>query len=125
MKRKIMALGLFITLLSGMIFYVNVNADTPPIYNAEEIFEHSADAVFYVRILQSDDTVKAVGTGVLLSPDGIAVTAYHVIKGAERIEGTLNDGRVISPIEVLSYDELKDVAILKLPDPKKIAGKDK
>jgi S1-C subfamily serine protease len=110
-----------------MFFFVNnhlnANADAPVLHNAEEIYELSHGSIFYIRSLKSDDTLIATGTGVLLSPNGTAASAYHVIKEAEKIEGTFDDGRVISSIEVLNYDELKDTAILKLPDPQAAAGK--
>lgn len=117
MKRKLMILGLLLTLISGMMVYLNAEADTPVIYNAEDTYERSHNALFYIRVLQGDGSVMAAGTGVVLSSDGTAATAYHVVKGAERIEGTLQDGRVVSPIKILEYDELTDAAILKLPDP--------
>lgn len=94
MKRKIAALCILICLLSGAAVWLNVEADTPVSYNAEDIFGRSEQAVLYIRILREDDSLKATGTGVILSPEGLAATAYHVVKGAERIEGTLRDGRV-------------------------------
>ncbi|NOU97200.1 trypsin-like serine protease [Paenibacillus sp. LMG 31456] len=110
-----------ISLLSGILFFVNVSlnakADAPVVHNAEEIYEISNDAVFYIRALKSDGTLIATGTGVLLSPSGTAASAYHVIKEAERIEATFNDGRAVDSIEVLNYDELTDIVILKFPDP--------
>jgi S1-C subfamily serine protease len=106
-----------------MIIFMSANADLPVQYNAEQIYERSESAVFYIRVLHENDTIKSTGTGVLLSQDGIAATAYHVVKDAERIEGTLSDGRTVSSIEVLNVDEDKDVAILKLPDPQSMTGK--
>jgi S1-C subfamily serine protease len=115
MKRKIAALCILICLLSGAAVWLNVEADTPVSYNAEDIYGRSEQAVLYIRILREDESLKATGTGVILSPEGLAATAYHVVKGAERIEGTLRDGRVVSPIEVIGYDEQTDAAILRLP----------
>ncbi|MDF2670383.1 MAG: trypsin-like serine protease with C-terminal domain [Paenibacillus sp.] len=107
-----------------MIFFMSANADTPVQYNAEQIYERSENAIFYIRVLREDGSVKSTGTGVLLSQDGLAATAYHVVKGAERIDGAFNDGRIVSTIEVLNVDEEKDIAILKLPDPQADAGKE-
>ncbi|TMV49100.1 trypsin-like peptidase domain-containing protein [Paenibacillus mesophilus] len=117
MKRKIAALCFLICLLSGAAVWLNAEADTPVAYNAEDIFGRSGQAVLYIRILREDGSLKATGTGAILSPDGLAATAYHVVKGAERIEGTLPDGRIIGPIEVLGYDEQTDAAIVRLPAP--------
>jgi len=108
---------MLICLLSGMAVWLNAEADAPVTYNAEDIFEQGGQTVLYIRVLREDDSLKATGTGVVLSPDGLAATAYHVVKGAERIEGMLPDGRVISRIEVLAYDEQTDAAIVRLPAP--------
>ncbi len=94
---------------------MHAEADNPAVYHAEAVFAQSAEAVVYLRILREDDSLKATGTAVLVSSEGKAATAYHVVKGAERIEGTLRDGRVISSIEVIGYDEQRDAAILQLP----------
>ncbi|MCR8636516.1 S1 family peptidase [Paenibacillus radicis (ex Xue et al. 2023)] len=126
MKRKLINLSaiVLISLLTGILFFVNVSlnakADAPVLHNAEEIYELSDDAVFYIRSMKSDGTLIATGTGVLLSPSGTAASAYHVIKEAERIEATFNDGRAVGSIEVLIFDELTDIAILKLPDPQAV-----
>ncbi|MNI40778.1 Serine endoprotease DegS [compost metagenome] len=117
MKRKMLSVCFLISLFAGMMVLMSAKAETPVIYNAEDTFEHSEHAMVYIRILHKDNTVKAVGSGVILTPEGIAATAYHVIKEAERIEGILYDGRTVGPIEVLNYDELTDIAVLKLPDP--------
>ncbi|SDD59453.1 Trypsin-like peptidase domain-containing protein [Paenibacillus sp. UNCCL117] len=118
MIRKLAIVGFLISLLSGAAVWMHAKADTPAVYNAEDTFSRSEDALMYLRILREDDSLKATGTGVILSADGRAATAYHVVKGAERIEGTLRDGRVVSPIQVIGYDEQTDAALLQLPDPK-------
>ncbi|MEJ0060513.1 MAG: trypsin-like peptidase domain-containing protein [Terricaulis sp.] len=47
--------------------------------------------------------MMARGSGVIVSPDGYALTNHHVVKGAGRIEGVLHDGRVVSA-EVVGGD---------------------
>nr|WP_261807957.1 serine protease [Paenibacillus sp. N3.4] len=51
----------------------------------------------------------------MISPDGIAATAYHVVAEADHLEAIFNDGRMVSSIEVLGRDDQTDAAILKLP----------
>ncbi|MFE5322273.1 serine protease [Paenibacillus sp. NPDC056579] len=119
MKRKLSLLFIMLLLCSGILLYSehDADADELTLYNAEQIYELSHPALFYIRILRSDDTVASAGTGVTITPEGTAVTAYHVIKDAGRIEGTYPDGRVVSPIEVIGFDEVTDAAVLKLPAP--------
>lgn len=55
-----------------------------------------------------------VGSGVIISSDGYALTNYHVVRGAQSIKVTLNDGRQVKA-EVVGTDALTDIALLRLP----------
>lgn len=57
--------------------------------------------------------VKGLGSGVIVRPDGVLLTNYHVVKGAEDIRITLADGREFSA-RYLGGEELYDLAILQL-----------
>lgn len=54
------------------------------------------------------------GSGVIIDPDGLIVTNYHVIKGARKLIITLPDRKEYKA-EVLGYDEQTDLALIKIP----------
>jgi Do/DeqQ family serine protease len=58
---------------------------------------------------------NSLGSGVLVSSDGVIVTNYHVIKGSTDSEITvaLNDGREF-PAKLILKDEQTDLAVLRL-----------
>lgn len=56
---------------------------------------------------------NSLGSGVILSPDGIIVSNYHVVGMATEIRVVLNDRREFQA-DVLLGDEESDLAILKL-----------
>lgn len=58
---------------------------------------------------------NSLGSGVILSPDGIVVSNYHVIRQATEIRVVLTDRREFDA-EVLLGDEQADLAILKLKE---------
>ena len=62
-----------------------------------------------------DKTVSGSGSGVIISSDGYIATNYHVIKGADIIEVTLNDKRIIEA-ELIGKDPNTDLALLKISE---------
>lgn len=115
MKKKIAALCLLFTVVSALFLMIPSGAEQPVRYEAEEIYALSGSSVFYLRNLGEYDTVRSVGTGVMISEDGRALTAYHVVKNTVSLEAVLQDGRTLSGIKVEVYDEENDVALLRFP----------
>ncbi len=59
---------------------------------------------------------EVFGSGVILSPDGYAVTNWHVVDKAVTINCVLCDKRQV-PVELIGSDRDTDLALLKLPAP--------
>jgi serine protease Do len=55
----------------------------------------------------------ALGSGVIVSPDGYILTNAHVIDGAEQIKVDLNDSRTLDA-KVIGSDSPSDLAVLKI-----------
>lgn len=56
---------------------------------------------------------NGLGSGVIISPNGLIVTNNHVIKDAEKLEVTLNDNRTFVA-EVVGADPTTDLAVIKI-----------
>jgi serine protease Do len=69
-------------------------------------------------IQKKEFKVKALGSGVIISPDGYILTNYHVVVGASEIQVKLSDGRSFDS-KVIGSDSLADVAVIKLSKPVK------
>lgn len=65
------------------------------------------------RTSRARDLYDGAGSGVIISPDGYALTNNHVVRGAGRIEGVLHDGSVVAA-EIVGADSDTDLALLRL-----------
>ncbi|MBD2847396.1 trypsin-like peptidase domain-containing protein [Paenibacillus sp. IB182496] len=117
MRQRIgIVLGAIVLLAAGLMLAMQpTGAEEPQQYEAREIYSEAAPAVFYLRNLTADGALRSVGSGVLIEADGTAVTAYHVVKSAERLEAIMADGSLVTGITVTAYDALTDAAVLQFP----------
>lgn len=56
---------------------------------------------------------QGIGSGVILSSEGLVVTNHHVVDHAEKLEVKLADGRLFAA-KVLGSDPLTDIAVIQL-----------
>lgn len=66
------------------------------------------------RYMQRQSTVSELGSGVLMTEDGYILTNYHVINSADLIEVILSDGRRFSDVQLVGFDTVTDLALLKI-----------
>ncbi len=58
-------------------------------------------------------TVRSLGSGVIVSPDGHILTNNHVVEGADKLTVILQDKRRLQA-KVIGTDPLTDVAVIKI-----------
>jgi S1-C subfamily serine protease len=82
--------------------------------DAEDIYAKCAPAVVYVSIYNQAGTLIQTGSGFFIDSNGTLVTNYHVIDGGYSAKITTTDNQTYSVSGVYSYDEDRDLAILKV-----------
>ena len=65
---------------------------------------------------KSNMKLKSFGTGFLISPKGLIVTAYHVVKSSNKIEVIFPEKSITKEAVVKIRDIQNDIAILELKD---------
>ena len=70
--------------------------------------ESASDAVVVIN------TGAGQGSGVILGSEGVIVTNLHVLDGATNISVKLKSGEIYDDVGVIDYDQVKDIALLKI-----------
>jgi S1-C subfamily serine protease len=98
------AASLFLTFCATSLLHGQVSAP--------KVYENAAPSV--VLILCKTPNGQIQGSGVILRPDGVIATNYHVIQGAISARVYLANGDIYDEVSILDTDERKDIAILKV-----------
>lgn len=77
------------------------------------VVEKVGPAVLHVRTLQPARPGLGGGSGVVLTPDGYALTNCHVVRDAVAVEGELDDGASVL-VDLVGLDPLTDLALVRL-----------
>lgn len=79
-----------------------------------DLVEQVSDSVMLLRTFDGRGDKLGVGTGFVVRGDGVVVTNYHVIKGASKLEAKTSDEATLFCTGVITFDEDRDIALLKL-----------
>ena len=82
--------------------------------NISELFKEQADSIVLVAALDDDGKETKMGTGFIVSEDGLIVTNYHIVSNASRIIVKLKKNKAYQVIGVVGADPEKDLAVLKI-----------
>jgi S1-C subfamily serine protease len=75
--------------------------------------DRAGPSVLHVHTLREGRSRLAGGSGVVISPDGLALTNSHVVHGAAGIETECADGRSVIA-DLVGDDPATDIAVLRL-----------
>lgn len=81
---------------------------------SKQVFEKATAASVLVLTGEGAGRVHGIGTGVIVSADGVILTALHVVKGVSEVQVRMSNGEVFDRVQLLGSDERRDVAALKI-----------
>jgi S1-C subfamily serine protease len=82
--------------------------------DSQAIFDRTKAATVIVLTGEGAGRLHSIATGVVISNDGVILTAWHAIKGALEVQVRTEGGDVFDHVKLLGYDERRDVAALKI-----------
>jgi V8-like Glu-specific endopeptidase len=74
----------------------------------------AANGAIVTIVMANNDKPIALGTGFLVTPDGVVVTNYHVIQNGDSAAVKFPDGTVVPVDGVLAADKVRDLAVIKI-----------
>jgi hypothetical protein len=87
---------------------------TPLTPDTNAIFEHAKAATVIILTGEGAGRLHSIATGVIISKDGTLLTALHAVKGAAEVQVRMANGEVFDRVELLGFDDRRDVAALKI-----------
>ena len=89
-------------------------AELPSGLSGEQIVERVSPSVVLILVGQGGEQASAVGSGVIVKPDGVLLTALHLVKGADTVQVRLKNGEIYDRVELMGSDERRDIAALHI-----------
>ncbi|MGE0040447.1 MAG: S1C family serine protease [Vicinamibacterales bacterium] len=79
-----------------------------------ELVRQVTPAVVYIETYDASGQQEALGSGFIADASGLIVTNLHVIAGSAAVTVKLADGDVYDRVEVLDFDQRRDLAVLRI-----------
>src|ERR1051325_10107147 len=81
---------------------------------AQEIMESARDSVVVIKQSGRDGTREGIGTGFVISEDGLIATSLHVIGEARPLTVSFADGKTRAVREIHAWDRKVDLAVIRV-----------
>ena len=116
LKPALIGLSIALVWVGSTYLYQN-HLESKPVSYADAV-QKASPAVVNIYNLQSTSSlgrakIQNLGSGVVMTPDGYILTNYHVIKHANQVLITLQNGQEFFS-QLVGIDELTDLAVLKI-----------
>lgn len=82
--------------------------------SSEKIAAKIMPSVVMILTGKGGGTLDKIGSGVIVKNDGVILTAYHLVKDATQVQIRLKTGEIYDKVDLLDYDERRDVAAIKI-----------
>src|SRR4051794_34328442 len=84
----------------------------PALPTPRQIAADAHAALLVIRALGEKGDTIGLGTGFMISPDGLFITNYHVIQEAARLRVKVLDGPEYEGVSLVAGDPASDLAVM-------------
>jgi S1-C subfamily serine protease len=97
---------------------VSESASPAPVIAAdranEALFAKATEATALLLTGEGGGRLDGVATAVVVRPDGVLLTTYHVLKNAQEVQVRLHSGDTFDRVDLIGFDERRDVAAIRI-----------
>jgi len=115
MKRLSWLVIVELVLAVFIIWTVRGVAQTGTEVNRGDVLHKAEQSMALIFMGDGSGHVRSVTSGVTIRADGIVLTPYHLLKNAQEVQVRLRDGEVYDQVELIGFDERRDMAVLHIP----------
>ena len=90
-------------------YYDALASSAPAVVNIYSVSLENTNRLFRSSPIERTN----LGSGVIMRDDGYLLTCYHVIRNADSIYVSIQDGRFL-PAQLIGFDEITDLAVLRI-----------
>lgn len=112
MNRSMKTLTTWGVVCSCALAALTACADAP---QPEQLYKRLLPSVMTLTVQKADGST-ATGTGFLAVKEGLAVTAWHVVRNAKSVTAKFSDGEEFEVPGLVDKDETRDVALIRVKE---------
>ena len=112
MKRTLWFLTMGLGLVAGTVWAGQGATPGGSGQGSGDVMQRAEQSMALILVGNGGGRVQSVSAGVVIRADGIVLTAYHPLKGAAEVQVRLRDGEVYDQVDLIGFDERRDVAAL-------------
>ncbi len=109
---KLFAIAILLATPTGLL---RAQVGTPVALAGDEIIERVSPSAVLILAGKGSGQLDSLGSGLIIRPDGVILTAGHVVREMREVQVRLKSGEIYDRVALIAEDERRDIAALRIP----------